>query len=50
MSQRDNDLIEDILDAAGKLAEIVAAGREHILDAAGKLADVAAGRENFDAS
>ena len=23
MSQRDNDLIEDILDAAGKLAEIV---------------------------
>ncbi len=27
MSQRDNDLIEHILDAAGKLAEIVAAGR-----------------------
>ncbi len=25
--QRDNDLIEHILDAAGKLAEIVAAGR-----------------------
>ena len=29
MSQRDNDLIEDILDAADKLAEIVAAGREN---------------------
>ena len=29
MSQRDNDLIEHILDAAGKLAEIVAAGREN---------------------
>ena len=29
MSQRDNDLIEDILDAAGKLAEIVAAGRKN---------------------
>ena len=29
MSQRDNDLIEHILDAAGKLAEIVAAGREY---------------------
>ena len=27
MSQRDNNLIEHILDAAGKLAEIVAAGR-----------------------
>ena len=27
MSQRDNDLIEHVLDAAGKLAEIVAAGR-----------------------
>ena len=29
MSQRDNDLIEHILDAASKLAEIVAAGREN---------------------
>ena len=29
MSQRDNDFIEHILDAAGKLAEIVAAGREN---------------------
>ena len=29
MSQRENDLIEDVLDAAGKLAEIVAAGREN---------------------
>lgn len=29
MSQRDNDLIEHILDAAGELAEIVAAGREN---------------------
>ena len=28
MSQRDNDLIEHILDAASKLAEIVAAGPE----------------------
>ena len=29
MSQRDNDLMEDTLDAAGKLAEIVAAGRQN---------------------
>ena len=29
VSQRDNDLIEHILDAVGKLAEIVAAGWEN---------------------
>ena len=29
MSQRDEDLIEHILDAAAKLAEIVTAGRDY---------------------
>ena len=29
MSRRDNNLIEHILDAAGKLAEIVAASRKN---------------------